>query len=140
VSSFKKSWWVRSYPEAVAKVMKAMPRIYTQGCEDGVLAWVGRTFAHQRKDFRPKPPALKVEKPERLVFQHDLVNPATYTIDIAAENQGTRVTVEVRLAGIVKENPADAVLPLLYALTRALEPEEPPPSATWDDETVMESR
>jgi len=120
---FKKTWVVRSYPDAVLRLVKLMPRIYDSAFEDGVVGWVGRTFSHQRKDFRPKPPRLTLEKEQHLVFQHDLVTPFTYTVDLQAEGSGTRVTFEVKTLGTSKDlSSAEQALIVVYALTKALEP------------------
>ncbi len=121
--SWKKSWMVRSYPDAVAQVLKRMPSVYEDGCRDGVIGWVGRTFTHQRKDFKPKPPRLSVDKGTRMVFQHDLVNPVTYTVDLEQEDDQTRIKVEVKASGSGREGGAgEVVVAIFYTLTKALEP------------------
>jgi len=128
---YKKSWSVRSYPEAVVRMLKQITRVFDEGYDQGIVGWMGRTYSHQRKDFRPKPPRLTVERENHLVFQQDLVTPFTFTVDVAPEGPGTRVIVEVKASGMVKDAPAaDAVVPLLFALTKALEPGEPPKPET----------
>jgi hypothetical protein len=122
--SWKKVWEVRSYPEAVQRMLRTLPAVFDGAGERGMLGWVGRTFSHQRKDMRPKAPRLTAERPERLVFQHDLVTPFTYTVELAAVEDRTRVTLEVRTTELVKDTtPADQVTLLCYALSRALEPQ-----------------
>ena len=123
LGAWKKTWKVRSYPDAVIKVLKLMPQVYADGAQDGVLGWMGRTYAHQRKDFRPKPPKLRVDKGKRLVFQHDLLNPITYTVEVAEENNQTRIQVEVKASGGGKDSGAgEQVVVIFYTLTKALEP------------------
>ncbi len=122
-SSWKKTWWVRSYPDAVLRMIKSMPRVYADGCSDGVIGWMGRTFAHQRRDVKPKLPRLTVEREGRLVFQHDLLTPFTYTFELAEDEDGTSIRVEVRTSSTAKDtSSADQIICLCYALTKALEP------------------
>jgi hypothetical protein len=123
MDAWKKSWKVRSYPDAVIKVIKLMPQVYADGAQDGVVGWMGRTYAHQRKDFKPKPPKLSVDKGNRLVFQHDLVSPITYTVEVAKEDNQTRIEVEVKASGGGKDGSAgEQVVVIFYTLTKALEP------------------
>jgi len=123
IGAWKKSWKVRSYPDAVIKVLKLMPQVYADGAAAGVVGWIGRTYAHQRKDFRSKPPKLSVDKGNRLVFQHDLVNPITYTVEVGQEESQTRVQVEVKASGRGKDSDAgEQVVIIFYTLTKALEP------------------
>ena len=123
IGAWKKTWKVRSYPDAVIKVLKLMPQVYADGAEAGVVGWMGRTYAHQRKDFRPKPPKLSVDKGSRLVFQHDLVSPITYTLEVSQEDNQTRIQVEVKASGGGKDSGAgEQVVVIFYTLTKALEP------------------
>ena len=123
LGAWKKTWKVRSYPDAVIKVLKLMPQVYADGAQDGVVGWMGRTYAHQRKDFKPKPPKLSVDKGNRLVFQHDLLSPITYTVEVAEENNQTRIQVEVKASGGGKDGGAgEQVVVIFYTLTKALEP------------------
>lgn len=124
--SWKKTWRVRSYPDAVRQILRAVPRLYEDGSRDGIIGWVGRTYSHQRRDVKPKAPKLTVEKESRLVFQHDLVTPFTYTIDLAEGDDGTtEIKVEVRSSAMAKDTTAaDQVVALCYTLTKALEPFE----------------
>lgn len=122
--SWKKTWSVRSYPDAVKRILMALPRVYEDGSREGILGWVGSTYSRQRRNVKPKIPRLTVEKDTRLVFQHDLLSPFTYSIDIEEDEDGlTRVQIEVRASRAVKETlPADQVVTLCYALSKALEP------------------
>jgi len=123
VGCLKHSWSGRAYPGAVAQVLKRMPSVYEGGCRDGIIGWVGRTYTHQRKDFKPKPPRLAVDKETRMVFQHDLVNPITYTDDLEQEDNQTRIKVEVKASGTAREGDAgEVVVAIFYTLTKALEP------------------
>jgi hypothetical protein len=124
--SWKKTWQVRSYPDAVRRIIKAVPRLYEDGSRDGIIGWVGRTYSHQRRDVKPKVPKLTVEKENRLVFQHDLLTPFTYTIELTDGGDGTTtIKVEVRSSATAKDTTAaDQVVALCYALTKALEPFE----------------
>lgn len=123
IGAWKKTWTVRSYPDAVITVLKRMPQVYSDGAEAGVVGWMGRTYTHQRKDFRPKPPKLTVDKGNRLVFQHDLVSPITYTLEVSPEDNQTRIQVEVKASGGGKDSSAgEQVVIIFYALTKALEP------------------
>lgn len=123
LGTWKKTWTVRSYPDAVIRVLKLMPQVYADGAQAGVVGWMGRTYAHQRKDFRPKPPKISVDKGNRLVFQHDLLNPITYTVEVAGEDNQTRIQVEVKASGGGKDsNAGEQVVVILYTLTKALEP------------------
>ncbi len=123
--TWKKVWEVRSYPEGVQRMLCQLPAVYDAAAEKGLLGWMGRTFAHQRKDVRPKGPRLMAQRPDRLVFQHDLVTPFTYTVDLQAVEDRTRVTLEVRTTELVKDtSPADQVTLLAFALSKALEPPE----------------
>jgi hypothetical protein len=125
IGAWKKTWKVRSYPDAVIKVLKLMPQVYTDGASDGVVGWMGRTYAHQRKDFKPKPPKLSVDKGNRLVFQHDLVSPITYTVEVLEEDGQSRIQVEVKTSAGGKDSSAgEQVVVIFYALTKALEPAE----------------
>ncbi len=122
-AGWKKTWSVRSYPDAVRSILKRLPQVYGDGTRDAVIGWVGRTFAHQRRDVKPKVPQLTVDREERLVFQHDLVTPFTYTVTLQQEDFGTTVRIEVRPSAMAKDTgPADQVVALAYALTKALEP------------------
>jgi len=122
--SWKKSWVVRSYPDAVIRMIKFMPRVYVDGSGAGVLGWVGRTFSHQRRDFKPKPPELTVDKGNRLIFQHPLLTPFTYTVEVQAEDENTRVEVQVKVSGTTRDTSAgEQVVALFFALTKALEPD-----------------
>lgn len=122
--TWKKTWQVRSYPDAVARVLRTMPRLYADGSRDGIIGWVGRTYSHQRRDVKPKVPKLTVERDNRLVFQHDLLTPFTYTIDLDETDDGnTGIKIEVRSSATAKDTTAaDQVVALCYALTKALEP------------------
>lgn len=124
LTSWKKAWRLRSYPDAVLRMLKAIPRVYTDGHADGIIGWVGRTYSHQRRDVKPKLPQLTVERESRLVFQHDLLTPFTYTIEVSENEDGTTsVRVEVRSSAMAKDtSPADQFVSLCYALTKALEP------------------
>jgi hypothetical protein len=123
IGAWKKTWTVRSYPDAVIKVIKRMPQVYADGAQAGVVGWMGRTYAHQRKDFRPKPPKLSVDKGNRLVFQHDLVSPITYTVQVDQEDNQTRIQVEVKASSGGKDSSAgEQVVVIFYTLTKALEP------------------
>lgn len=125
IGAWKKTWKVRSYPDAVIKALKLMPQVYADGTQDGVVGWMGRTYAHQRKDFKPKPPKLSVDKGNRLVFQHDLVSPMTYTVEVSEEDNQTRIKVEVKASGGGKDSSVgEQVVVIFYALTKALEPAE----------------
>lgn len=122
-SSWKKSWRVRSYPEAVARMVKRLPDIYQGAASGGLIARMGPTYAHQRKDFRPSAPRLSLEQEGRLVFQHEQLVPFTYTVELTAVDGEVEVTVEVKASGVARDTQlAEQVVVLLYALTRALEP------------------
>ncbi len=85
---------------------------------------MGRTFSHQRRDFKPKSPKLTLKKTNRLVFQHEGLSPFTYTIELK-DNQDdtTEIKMEIRTSANVKDtSPADQFVSLCYALTKALEP------------------
>lgn len=121
--SWKKRWTVEARPELVREALRDVPRVYAQGAVDGVVGWMGRTYAHQRRDFKPKTPTLTADKDDRMVFQHDLLSPMTYTVHYAPEGQGTRVEVEVRMAGSGKESGVgEQLVVMIYAMTRLLEP------------------
>jgi len=125
IGTWKKTWTVRSSPDAVIKVLKRMPQVYADGADNGVVGWMGRTYTHQRKDFRPKPPKLSVDKGSRLVFQHDLVSPITYTAEVSQADKLTRIQMEVKASGGSKDSGAgEQVVIICYALTKALEPNE----------------
>jgi hypothetical protein len=122
-ASWKKSWTVRSYLDAVLKMVKLMPRVYEDGTRLGIIGWVGRTYSHQRKDVKSKPPKLSVDKGNRLIFQHDLITPFTYTVEVSEEEDEVRVTVEVKTAGTHRDTTAgEQAVTLFYVLTKALEP------------------
>jgi hypothetical protein len=121
--SWKKSWFVHSYPDAVIRMIKLMPRVYEDGAMAGIVGWMGRTYSHQRKDFRPKSPKLSVDKGERLVFQHDHITPITYTVQVEEQDGRTLVEIEVKTSGSSRDTtPGEQVVTLLFALTKALEP------------------
>ncbi len=121
--SWKKSWFVHSYPDAVIRMIKLMPRVYEDGALAGIVGWMGRTYSHQRKDFHPKSPQLSVDKGERLVFQHDQIIPYTYTVQMKEQEGGTQVEVEIKTSGSSRDTtPGEQVMTLLFALTKALEP------------------
>ena len=123
-ASWKKSWTVRSYLDAVLKMVKQMPRVYEDGTHSGIIGWMGRTYSHQRKDVKSKPPKLSVDKGNRLVFQHDLITPFTYTVEVGEEEDVVRVTVEVKVSGAGRDTSAgEQAIILFYALTKALEPD-----------------
>ncbi len=126
LGAWKKAWKVRSYPDAVIRILKLMPQVYADGAQAGVVGWMGRTYTHQRKDFRSKPPKLSVDKGNRLVFQHDLVSPITYTVEVTeTEDHQTQIQVEVKASGGAKDSSAgEQVVVILFALTKALEPSE----------------
>jgi len=123
--TWKKHWRIRSYPEAVLRILKSAPFIYSDGVSDGVIGWMGRTFSHQRRDFKPKSPKLTLEKPNRLVFQHEGLSPFTYTVEATdGPEDTTEIRMEVRTSANVKDTtPADQFVSLCYALTKALEPQ-----------------
>ena len=67
-----------------------------------------------------------MEKETRLVFQHELLTPFTYTVELTDNGDGTTgIKVEVRSSATAKDTTAaDQVVALCYALTKALEPIE----------------
>ena len=86
---------------------------------------MGRTYAHQRKDIRPKSPRLILEKGWRLIFQHDLISPFTYAVELFEELDKTRVQLEVKSSGSSRDaSSAEQVAVLLFALSRAVEAED----------------
>ena len=122
--SWKKSWDVRSYPDAIARMIKLMPRVYEDASAAGIIGWVGRTYSHQRKDYKSKPPRLSMDKGSRIIFQHDALTPLTYTVEIKDLDGECRVEVEVKFSGSGRDkgNGEQAVL-IFYCLTKALEPD-----------------
>jgi hypothetical protein len=122
-SSWKKSWRVRSYPEAVASMVRRLPEVFQGAAGSGLIARMGPTYSHQRKDFRLPSPRLSLEQNYRFVFQHEQIVPFTYTVELTPRDQETEVSVEVKASGVARDTQlAEQVLVLLYALTRALEP------------------
>ncbi len=122
-NSWKKTWTVRSFPEAVARMVRRLPEAFAAACRVGMVARLGPTYAHQRKDFRPSPPRLSLDTECRLVFQHEQIVPFTYTVEIAAQGQETLVEVEAKASGSARDTAlAEQVLLIIFALTKALEP------------------
>lgn len=120
--AWKKKWLIRAPMEDVQSMLKAMPRIYLEASADGLTARMGRTFGHQRRDFKPKAPRLAVERPGELFFQHELVSPLTYKILLEDERGDTAITFEVKTSATAKESgPAEQICLILYCLGKALE-------------------
>ncbi|RLB59153.1 MAG: hypothetical protein DRI34_02800 [Deltaproteobacteria bacterium] len=123
--SWKKTWTVRSHPGTVIGAIRMLPRVYADGLAAGILGRMGRTYAHQRKDIRPKSPRLILEKGWRLIFQHDLISPFTYAVELFEELDKTRVQLEVKSSGSSRDaSSAEQVAVLLFALSRAVEAED----------------
>lgn len=106
----------------VRSALKTMPRLYTLAIGDGLVGRLGRTFGHQRRDYKPKPPKLIMDRDDQLVFQHELLTTYTYKVQIEEEAGESHVILEVKTSSMAKESQsADEVTLLFYALTKALE-------------------
>ena len=122
MSGWKKKWNIRAAVEDVQSILKAMPRIYVEASADGLTERMGRTFGHQRRDFKPKVPKWAVDKPGELVFQHDLVSPLTYKLLLTDDSGDTEVSFEVKTSATAKDSgPAEQICLILYSLSKSLE-------------------
>ena len=119
---WKKQWSVTASVDEVQSMLKAMPRIYLEAASDGLMARMGSTFGHQRRDFKPKAPKLSLDKPGELVFQHDLIKPMTYKLSMKDNVGYTDLLLEIKTSSMAKDtSPADHISFIFYTLSKSLE-------------------
>jgi len=122
VPGWKKQWSITASVEEVQSMLKAMPRVYLEAASDGLLARMGRTFGHQRRDIKPKAPILAKESPGELVFQHDLVKPITYKVSLKDNAGWTELILEIKTSSTAKDTSiADHISFIFYTLSKSLE-------------------